>query len=41
MANIVLWPVHVINKIICNGINLRHAKPLMSSSWSEAILKQL
>lgn len=41
MANIVSWPVHVINKIICNEINLGQAKPLMSSSWSEAILKQL
>lgn len=41
MANIVLRPVHVVNKIIYNEISLGQAKPLMSSSWSEAILKQL
>lgn len=33
--------MHVVNKIIYNEISLGQAKPLMSSSWSEAILKQL
>lgn len=40
-AKIVLWPVHVVNKITYNEISLGQTKPLLSSSWSEAILKQL
>lgn len=39
-SKIVLWPIHVVNKITYNEISLGQTKPLMSSSWSEAMLKQ-
>jgi len=40
-AGIALWVVHMVNKIIYNEISLGQAKLWLSSSFSEATLKQL